>query len=308
MALYKRNMYYNEGRSSDVYLVMLCQNVSRQLRGFTTLVSHLLLSRIRPLLVSRYWYVLSCSLPSERPCTNPAFVVLPPDTLRLSQMTSERLTQLDVTKLTEAVGRVEGGMHRVEGGIGRVEGGMNRVEGGMEQVDQGVERVEGRMDRVEEGIGLVEGGMERVEGGVERVGRGIERVEGGVERLDQGVGRVEEGIGRVEEGVGRVEEDLQKVDREIQAIARDAQKSLLLLKNLQGPGYPYPHLVAVKEIQAEGRRTLWSRLRGMFVVDMTLHFLCPMDRNKVPCGPGGNGYRLRKTRGWVRTISPALQV
>eukprot|EP00903_Cladosiphon_okamuranus_P019170 g17632.t1 len=46
----------------------------------------------------------------------------------------------------------------------------------------------------------------------------------------------------------------------------------------------------------------------MFVKDMTLHFLCPLDMSTVPCGHGGNGYRLRKTRGWVKKASPALQV
>ncbi|CAN0093986.1 unnamed protein product, partial [Ectocarpus sp. 12 AP-2014] len=29
---------------------------------------------------------------------------------------------------------------------------------------------------------------------------------------------------------------------------------------------------------------------------------------KVPCGYGGEGYRFRETRGWVKKISPVLQV
>ena len=101
-------------------------------------------------------------------------------------------------------------------------------------------------------------------------------------------------MGRVERALGRVEDGM--------------QKSLMRLKNLQAPNYPYPYLVAVKETKAEGRRKLWSRLRGMFVKDMTLHFLCPFDVSKVPCGDGGNGYRLHKKRGWVKKIAPALQV
>ena len=117
-----------------------------------------------------------------------------------------------------------------------------------------------------------------------------------------------EAVGRVEGGVGRVERGMHKMDEDMQRIARGTQESLLRLKNLQAPNYPYPHLVAVKEIQAAERKTnLWSRLRGVFVMDMTFHFLCPFDMSKVPCGDGGNGYRLRKTRGWVKRISPALQ-
>ena len=101
-------------------------------------------------------------------------------------------------------------------------------------------------------------------------------------------------MGRVERALGRVEEGM--------------QKSLMRLKNLQAPNYPYPYLVAVKEIQAKEKRKPWIRLRGIFVKDMTLHFLCPFDMSKVPCGDGGNGYRLCKKRGWVEKIAPALQV
>ncbi|CAN0334113.1 unnamed protein product, partial [Ectocarpus sp. 13 AM-2016] len=41
---------------------------------------------------------------------------------------------------------------------------------------------------------------------------------------------------------------------------------------------------------------------------MVVHFLCPVDMTKVPCGHGGEGYRFRETRGWVKKISPVLQV
>lgn len=53
---------------------------------------------------------------------------------------------------------------------------------------------------------------------------------------------------------------------------------------------------------------LMGRVRGAFMMDMALHFVCPYDMSKVPCGDRGNGYRLRKTRAWVKKISPALQV
>lgn len=80
------------------------------------------------------------------------------------------------------------------------------------------------------------------------------------------------------------------------------------MKSLQAPLYPYPHLVVVKEIKADGNRSLLSKLSGVFMKDMTLHFLCPVDMSKVPCGDGGEGYRFRETRRWVKRISPVLQV
>ncbi|CAM9663324.1 unnamed protein product [Ectocarpus sp. 12 AP-2014] len=51
-----------------------------------------------------------------------------------------------------------------------------------------------------------------------------------------------------------------------------------------------------------------SKLRGLGKKDMTLHFLCPVDMTKVPCGYGGDGYRFQEKRGWVKKISPVLQV
>eukprot|EP00903_Cladosiphon_okamuranus_P012364 g11589.t3 len=125
-------------------------------------------------------------------------------------------------------------------------------------------------------------------------GRGLEDRDNDSSPNPQTLAKLAETMGRVERAMGRVEEGM--------------QKSLTRLKNLQAPDYPYPHLVAVKQLPAEGLRGLRSRLRGMFVKDMTLHFLCPFDLSKVPCGHGGNGYRLRKKRGWVKKFSPALQV
>lgn len=134
------------------------------------------------------------------------------------------------------------------------------------------------------------------------------QIAGHVTTLTKTLGRVEGGIERVEGGVRRVDESLQKLDKDVQRIVRGSQESLMRFKNLLAPSYPYPHLVVVKEIQNGGKRSLWSRLRGVFMMDMALHFVCPFDMSKVPCGDGGKGYRLRKTRGWVEKISPALQV
>lgn len=46
----------------------------------------------------------------------------------------------------------------------------------------------------------------------------------------------------------------------------------------------------------------------MAVKDMASHFLCPVDMSKVPCGIDGEGYRFGETRGWVKKLSPVLQV
>lgn len=154
-------------------------------------------------------------------------------------------------------------------------------------------KLTGDVYKITETMGRVEGSMYRVEGGVSRV-------EGGMDR-------VEEGINQVEESVGRVEKGLQKIDSAIDTVARGLEETLVRVKDLQAPNYPYPHLVTVEGIQADKRSTT-SRLRGMFQKDLTLHFLCSFDMRKVPCGVGGNGYRLRKTRGWVKSILPALQV
>lgn len=120
-------------------------------------------------------------------------------------------------------------MKRVEGGVARVEGDVGRVEGGMDRVERGMDRVEGGVNRVEEGVGRVDGRMDQIKGGIRRV----------------------------EEGVGRVEEGIQKIDKDMQAVARGIHQSLLRLKNLQASNYRYyPHLVEVKEIRAEGKRSL----------------------------------------------------
>lgn len=95
------------------------------------------------------------------------------------------------------------------------------------------------------------------------------------------------------------------VERFDERLQEMAQESLMRIKDLQAPNYPYPHLVEVKETQANGKRGVF---RSIFVKDMALHFLCPADMSTVPCGVGGNGYRLRKKHDWVKRFSPALQV
>lgn len=102
--------------------------------------------------------------------------------------------------------------------------------------------------------------------------------------------------------------DIRDIREAIRRVEGGVQEGLMCLKSLQAPLYPYPHLMVVKEIKTEGKRSLLSKLSGAFMKDMTLHFLCPVDMSKVPCGDGGEGYRFRETRRWVKKISPALQV
>lgn len=104
------------------------------------------------------------------------------------------------------------------------------------------------------------------------------------------------------------EDVLAQMIRILGRIEGGIQENLMCLKNLQGPNYPYPHLVVVKEIETQGKRGLLTKARGIAMKDMTLHFLCPVDMSKVPCGVDGEGYRFRETRGWVKKLSPVLQV
>ncbi|CBJ27067.1 LRR-GTPase of the ROCO family, putative pseudogene [Ectocarpus siliculosus] len=112
----------------------------------------------------------------------------------------------------------------------------------------------------------------------------------------------------VKDGLGMITARLDKV-------LESTQESLARLKNLQAPNYHYPRLVVVKEVgydgtspKAHGKKSMLSKLRGLGKKDMRLHFLCPVDMTKVPCGPGGDGYRFQETRSWVKKISPVLQV
>ncbi|CAM9910467.1 unnamed protein product, partial [Ectocarpus sp. 12 AP-2014] len=95
----------------------------------------------------------------------------------------------------------------------------------------------------------------------------------------------------------------------------NTKKLLMCRENFQASNYLYPHLVVVEEFKpgstsskAHGKKSLLSKLRGIWKKEMVLHFLCPVDMTKVPCGYGGEGYRFRETRGWVKMLSPVLQV
>ncbi|CAM9526964.1 unnamed protein product [Ectocarpus sp. 4 AP-2014] len=101
---------------------------------------------------------------------------------------------------------------------------------------------------------------------------------------------------------------LERIAATVDRIEGGIQESLICLKRLQAPNYPYPHLVAVKEIATQGKRSPLSKLRGLAMKDMTLHFLCPVDMEKVPCGMNGEGYRFRERRSWVKKLAPVLQV
>ncbi|CAN0218727.1 unnamed protein product, partial [Scytosiphon promiscuus] len=138
------------------------------------------------------------------------------------------------------------------------------------------------------------------------------------------LGEVKEGVGEVKTELGEVREGVDDMKGTLDDVAASIQESLMCLKGLQAPLYPYPHLVKIQEIGAdetsyraqeeEGvpmRRRLTScctRLRGLGMKEMKLQFLCPVDGEEVPCGFGGEGYRFRETRDWVKKISPVLQV
>ena len=49
------------------------------------------------------------------------------------------------------------------------------------------------------------------------------------------------------------------------------------------------------------------RLTGLVWEQSTLHFVCPITRKLVTCGPEGNGYPINMPRAWVRAMAPALQ-
>ena len=99
-----------------------------------------------------------------------------------------------------------------------------------------------------------------------------------------------------------------KMAQTLDNMAKTLQDSSMCIKNLLAPNYPYPHLAVVKEVETGGKRGFRGRFRGVAKKDMTLRFLCPVDMSEVPCGVGGEGYRFRVTRGWIKKISPALTV
>lgn len=128
------------------------------------------------------------------------------------------------------------------------------------------------------------------------------------EGLDETTARMKEGFDETSDGLNEVKEGLAKVEARLDRVAESLQERLMCLRNLQAPNYPYPDLVVVKEVETQGKKSLLSKVRGVGVKDMTLHFLCPVDMSTVPCGMNGEGYRFRETRGWIKKLSPVMQV
>ncbi|CAN0350489.1 unnamed protein product [Ectocarpus sp. 6 AP-2014] len=114
--------------------------------------------------------------------------------------------------------------------------------------------------------------------------------------------------GRFDETRDEVRAGFAQTIRKLDNMAKTLRDSSMCIKNLLAPNYPYPHLAVVKEVVTGGKRGFMRKLRGVAKKDMTLRFLCPVDMSEVPCGVGGEGYRFRETRGWVKKISPILQV
>lgn len=96
--------------------------------------------------------------------------------------------------------------------------------------------------------------------------------------------------------------------RMVREIHRGVREISMCLKTLQAPNYRYPDLVVVSEVKTQAKRGFLTKVRDIATKEMTLHFLCPVDKSKVPCGVDGEGYRFRETRAWVKKLSPALQV
>ncbi|CAM9739597.1 unnamed protein product [Hapterophycus canaliculatus] len=150
----------------------------------------------------------------------------------------------------------------------------------------------------------------------------------GFHEVKAGLGDVQDevraGFYEVDDGLGEVKSTLEGVKAALDKVTDSTHESLMRLKNLQASSYRYPRLVALEETVAgdASARTQQTtgllsrqrcvpccfRLRGVATKDMTLHFLCPVDMEKVACGFGGGGFRFRKTREWIKTISPVLQV
>ncbi|CAM9835410.1 unnamed protein product [Ectocarpus sp. 6 AP-2014] len=162
----------------------------------------------------------------------------------------------------------------------------------------------------------IKGGLNEVK--VEMKG-GFGDAKAAVDELKGGFGEVQgemkRGFNDTKADFDDVKNELVVVKRTLKKVAESTQESLMRLKNLLDPKYLYPRLVVVKEVgsvgtssNAHGVKRWLSKIRGVGKKDMTLHFLCPVDMTTVPCGYGGEGYRFQETRGWVKKISPVLQV
>ncbi|CAN0002519.1 unnamed protein product, partial [Ectocarpus fasciculatus] len=197
-----------------------------------------------------------------------------------------------------------------------MKGGVSDAKAAFDDTKAGFGEVKAAVDELKGGFGEVRGEMKR---GFDDTKAGFSDAKAGFDDLKKGFGEVQ---GEMKRGFGDTKADLDDVKNELvmvketlDKVAESTQESLMRLKDLQAPHYPYPRLVAVKEVgsdrtssNAHGVKRWLSKMRGTGKKDMTLHFLCPVDMTTVPCGYGGEGYRFRETRGWVKKIAPVLQV
>ncbi|CAM9618996.1 unnamed protein product [Ectocarpus fasciculatus] len=165
-------------------------------------------------------------------------------------------------------------------------------------------------------IQKIDGVAVAVQGGFNEMKGEVDGIRGG---LGDVKGEVKGGFHEMKGGLSDVQDEvkggLSMLKGKLDNLFENTQETLMRLKNLQAPNYLYPRLVAVEEVasgstlsRAQGMKGALSKLRGVGKKEMVLHFLCPVDMTKVPCGYGGEGYRFRETRGWVKKISPVLQV
>ncbi|CAN0362368.1 unnamed protein product [Ectocarpus sp. 6 AP-2014] len=136
-----------------------------------------------------------------------------------------------------------------------------------------------------------------------------------IRKMDEVKAEMKEGFDGTKTELRGMKDALGMLTGRLDKVLESTQESLARLKNLQAPNYHYPRLVVVKEVEshgtsseAHGKKSMLSKLRALGKKGMRLNFLCPVDMTKVPCGPGGEGYQFQETRGWVKKISPVLQV
>ncbi|CBN78371.1 LRR-GTPase of the ROCO family, putative pseudogene [Ectocarpus siliculosus] len=155
--------------------------------------------------------------------------------------------------------------------------------------------------QMKEGFGDAKAGFDDTKAGFDDTKAGFDEVKATVDELKGGFGEVQgemkRGFDDTKAEFGDVKNELAMVKKKLDKVAESTQESLMHLKDLQAPNYPYPHLVVVKEVgsngtssNAHGVKRWLGKLRGVGKKDMTLHFLCP------------------EKRGWVKKVSPVIQV
>ncbi|CAM9419142.1 unnamed protein product [Ectocarpus sp. 12 AP-2014] len=183
----------------------------------------------------------------------------------------------------------------VKGALDEMDGRFGKIQGGIDEVHSAVNR----------GRGEMVGGLDEVK----------ETVTGGFDEAQDELKKGLDGMtGQLSDVRVEMKDGFDAIQGRLDTVAESIQESLARLKDLQAPNYLYPCLMVVKEIEsgrtssrASGKNIL-SKFRGVVKKEMMLHFLCPVDMSKVSCGYGGEGYRFRETRDWVKKISPVLQV